>query len=155
MALKILLSSVLLFLTTGCKSSYPDKAETAVKVAVVGAVMLPFIATDVVGSLFSEEKEGDCRIEIGMDLTEVLNTFGSPEKVLETVNDQYSGAKIYEFRKKIQFHSRRINQYKGSRIERIFCRLDDEVSEFYIVFERNGKVLEIYTSKDRMTKKYR
>ena len=153
MALKILLSSVLLFLTTGCKSSYPDKAETAVEVAVVGAVMLPFIATDVVGSLFSEEKEGDCRIEIGMDLTEVLNTFGSPEKVLETVNDQHSGAKIYEFKKKVQLLNIFVDQYNGSKIEGFNGQISRGVCVFYIV-EKYSKVIGIYTRKERMTKKY-
>ena len=153
MALKILLSSVLLFLTTGCKSSYPDKAETAVEVAVVGAVMLPFIATDVVGSLFSEEKEGDCRIEIGMDLTEVLNTFGSPEKVLETVNDQHSGSKIYEFKKKVQLLNIFVDQYNGSKIEGFNCQISRGVRVFYIV-EKYSKVIGIYTRKERMTKKY-
>lgn len=144
---------MLLFLTTGCKSSYPDKAETAVEVAVVGAVMLPFIATDVVGSLFSEEKEGDCRIEIGMDLTEVLNTFGSPEKVLETVYDQHSGAKIYEFKKKVQLLNIFVDQYNGSKIEGFNGQISRGVRVFYIV-EKYSKVIGIYTRKERMTKKY-
>ena len=112
-----------------------------------------FGATDVVGSLFSEEKEGDCRIEIGMDLTEVLNTFGSPEKVLETVNDQHSGAKIYEFKKKVQLLNIFVDQYNGSKIEGFNCQISRGVRVFYIV-EKYSKVIGIYTRKERMTKKY-
>lgn len=153
MALKIILSSVWLILALGCKSNLPDKAETAAKVTILGAVMLPFVATAVVGSLFSDEKKGNCRIEIGSDISEVVSTFGSPYEVLEVRNEKFSGVEIYKFRKQLEFHSRRINQYKGSRIERIFCRLDDEFSEFYIV-EKNSKVIEIYTGKERMAKKY-
>ena len=153
MALKILLSLVLLFLTTGCKSSYPDKAETAVKVGILGAVMLPFIAGDVVGSLFREENKGHCQIEIGMDLAEVLNTFGSPEKVVVAENEKHLGVNIYEFRKQVQILSIFIDQYNNNNIEGFTCQVSGSTALFYIV-EKNGKVVDINISKDRMTKKY-